>query len=58
MVGVYASERRNVAAARAFFERAIDETTVQPDRVTTDKAGRHPPALRAILPRAEHRAAE
>jgi transposase-like protein len=56
MVGVYVSERRNAAIARAFFERAIDVTTVQPDRVTTDKAGCYPPTLRAVLPRAEHRA--
>ena len=35
---VYLSERRNAAAARAFFERAIAETRVRPERVVTDKA--------------------
>ena len=58
VVDVYVSERRNAAAARAFFERASDETAVRPDRVTTDKAGCYPPALRAVLPGAEHRAAK
>jgi transposase-like protein len=58
VVDVYVSERRNAAAARAFFARAIDETSVQPERVTTDKAGCYPPALRAVLPQVEHRTAK
>jgi transposase-like protein len=58
VVEVYVSERRNAAAARAFFERAIEETTVQPERVTTDKAGCYPPALQAVLPQAVHRTAK
>jgi transposase-like protein len=49
------SERRNGGAARAFFERAMTETAVTPERVTTDKARCYPPALRAVLPHAEHR---
>jgi transposase-like protein len=49
------SERRNAAAARAFFERAIAETEVTPERVTTDKAKCYPPALRTVLPGVEHR---
>ena len=52
---VYVSERRNAAAARAFFARAIAETGVTPERVVTDKALCYPPALRALLPDAEHR---
>ncbi len=55
VVDVYFSERRNAAAAQAFFERAIDETGVTPERVVTDKAACYPPALRALLPTAEHR---
>ena len=47
-----AAQRR---AARAFFERAIAETEVTPERVTTDKAKCYPPALRAVLPGVEHR---
>ena len=52
---MYFSERRNAAAARAFFERAMAETDVTPERVVTDKAGCYPPALRVLLPGAEHR---
>jgi transposase-like protein len=55
IVDVYVSQRRNAAAARVFFERAIAETGVTPERVITDKAGCYPPALRALLPTAEHR---
>jgi transposase-like protein len=40
---------------RGFFERAIAESDVTPERVITDKAGCYPPALRALLPTAEHR---
>jgi transposase, IS6 family len=55
IVDVYCSERRNAAAARAFVERAISETGVTPARVVTDKAACFPPALRVLLPAAEHR---
>ncbi len=47
--------RRNPAAAQAFFEGAIQTSKVAPTRVTTDKAKCYPPALRAVLPNAEHR---
>jgi len=55
VVDVLVSERRNAAAARAFFEHAMHGTGVAPERVTTDKAGCYPPALRAVLPNVEHR---
>jgi IS6 family transposase len=55
VVDVYFSERRNAAAAEAFFARATAETGVTPERVVTDKAACYPPALRAVLPSAEHR---
>jgi transposase, IS6 family len=55
VVDAYFSERRNAAAAQAFFERAILSTEVTPERVTSDKARCYPPALRAVLPGAEHR---
>ncbi len=55
VVDVYFSERRNAQAAHAFFERAIAETGVKPERVTTDKAKCYPPALRRVLPNVEHR---
>ncbi len=54
VVDAYFSQRRNAAAARTFFERAITETGVVPERVITDKAKCYPPALRAILPGVEH----
>ncbi len=55
VVDAYFSERRNAKAAQTFFERAINETGVRPERVTTDKAKCYPPALRAVLPGVEHR---
>jgi transposase, IS6 family len=58
VVDVYFSERRNAAAAQAFFERAMAETGVRPERVVTDKAACYPPALRALLPRTEHRSSK
>jgi len=58
VVDAYFSERRNAKAAQAFFERAIDETGVTPERVTTDKAKCYPPALRIVLPDVEHRRAK
>jgi len=55
VVDVLFSERRNALAARRFFERAIDRSHVTPQRVTTDRAAAFPPALRQLLPGAEHR---
>ncbi len=55
VVDAYFSERRNSKAAQTFFEHAIDETGVRPERVTTDKAKCYPPALRVAVPDAEHR---
>lgn len=54
VVDAYLSERRNAAAAQAFFERAIGQTGVTPERIVTDRARCYPPALRVILPSAEH----
>jgi transposase-like protein len=55
VVDAFFSERRNGAAAQTFFERAMAETEVTPERVTTDKAKCYPPALRVLLPGVEHR---
>jgi IS6 family transposase len=55
IVDVYLSDHRDAAAARAFFDRTIATTAVMPTRVTSDKAKCYPPALRALLPAAEHR---
>jgi transposase-like protein len=55
VVDAYFSIRRNAKAAQTFFERAIEETGVTPEQVTTDKATWYPPALRIVVPDAEHR---
>src|SRR5918997_651535 len=55
IVDVYLSDHRDAASARAFFVRAIAATGVTPSRVTSDKAKCYPPALRALVPAAEHR---
>ncbi len=55
VVDANCAERRNAATAEVFFRRAIDETGQIPTRVTTDKAACYPPALRKVLPKAEHR---
>jgi transposase-like protein len=49
------SQRRNAPAAHTCLQRAITETGVRPQRVTTDHATCYPPALRAVLPNVEHR---
>ncbi len=54
VIDVYLSETRDTAAAMAFFAQAIARTDVRPRRVTTDKAAVYPPALRAVVPEAEH----
>ncbi len=54
VIDVYVSETRDAAAATAFFAQAIARTDVRPHRVTTDKASAYPPALRAVVPEAEH----
>jgi transposase-like protein len=55
VVDAYFLQRRSSRAAQAFFERAIDATGVTPERATTDKAKCYPPALRVVVPNAEHR---
>ena len=55
IVDVYLSDHRDAASARAFFERALASSDVAPTRITSDKAKCYPPALRALLPAAEHR---
>ena len=55
VVDVYLSDRRNAAAAQTFFEAAMDASAVTPTRITTDKAKCYPPALRTVVPQAEHR---
>ncbi len=55
VVDAYVSQRRNAAAAEAFFTRALAETGGTPRCVTTDQAKCYPPALWAWLPGVNHR---
>ncbi len=55
IVDVYLSDRRNSAAAEAFFEAAVETSCMPPTRVTSDKAKCYPSALRTVLPNVEHR---
>jgi len=55
IVDVLLTDHRDSASATAFFEQAMTSTEVTPTRITTDKAKCYPPALRTVLPGAEHR---
>jgi putative transposase len=49
LVDVMLSERRDMAAAKAFFESAKMVTGITPDRVTTDGHDSYPRAIRTVL---------
>ncbi len=51
LVDTMLSERRDMAAARAFFRSAKAATGAAPDRVTTDGHGSYPRAIRTTLGR-------
>jgi len=55
VIDVFISPRRDVAAARRFFERAIGTTKVTPVEVVTDQAATYPAVLDELLPAAWHR---
>jgi transposase-like protein len=55
VIDVFVSPRRNTAAARRFFERAIGTTRVTPIEVTTDLAAAYPAVLDDLLPATWHR---
>jgi transposase-like protein len=52
---VFVSPRRDAAAARRFFERALGATKITPVEVITDHAGTYPIVLEELLPSAWHR---
>ena len=54
VVDVYVSTRRDSAAARCFFTRALATTRVIPVEVTTDKAAVYPHVLDELAPDAWH----
>ena len=55
VIDVFVSPRRDTAAARRFFERAIGTTRVTPIEVTTDRAAAYPAVLDDLLPATWHR---
>ncbi len=55
VIDVFVSPRRDAAAARRFFERAVGTTNVTPVEVVTDQAATYPMVLDELLPAAWHR---
>jgi transposase-like protein len=54
VIDVYVSAKRDTAAARAFFERAIVTTGTAPAEVVTDRAPVYPKLLDELWPKAWH----
>jgi IS6 family transposase len=52
---VFVSPRRDAAAARRCFDRALSATKTTPVEVITDHAGTYPMVLAELLPAAWHR---
>jgi transposase, IS6 family len=55
IIDVFVSPRRDVRAARRFFEQAIGTTKSRPIEVVTDQASTYPIVLNELLPTAWHR---
>ena len=55
VIDVFVSPRRDVKAARRFFERAIGTTRIRPVEVVTDQAPTYPVVVEELLPAAWHR---
>jgi len=55
VVDAYVSERRNAAAARRFFDRALATAVIAPGEVVTDQAAAYLTVLEHRLPDAWHR---
>ena len=55
VIDVFVSPRRDAAAARRFFERALSATKITPVEVITDQAATYPVVLEELLPAAWHR---
>jgi IS6 family transposase len=55
VIDVFVSPRRDAAAARRFFERALGATKITPVEVLTDQAATYPVVLEELLPAAWHR---
>lgn len=55
LVDVYLSDVLNIAAAKKFFNQAIETTGIIPNQITTDKEPAFYSAIKATLPHAKHR---
>jgi hypothetical protein len=55
IIDVLVSERRDAAAARLFFKKAIGSTKATPVEVVTDQAAVYPKVLDELAPTAWHR---
>ena len=55
MLDILVQERRNQEAVEAFLRRVLAGESRAPRVVVTDKLASYPPALKRILPGAEHR---
>jgi transposase-like protein len=55
VIDVFVAGRRDVKAARRFFERAISTTKVTPSEVVTDRAPTYPMVLEELVPAPWHR---
>jgi transposase-like protein len=55
IIDVLVSERRDAAAARRFFKKAIGSTKATPVEVVTDQAAVYPKVLDELAPAAWHR---
>ncbi len=53
-IDVMVSEKRDLAAARRFFTRALNTTTLTPVEVITDKAAVYPSVVEELAPSAWH----
>jgi putative transposase len=55
VLDILVQPRRNQEAAEAFLRRVVGGCGYQPRVVITDTLASYPPAVRRVLPRAEHR---
>ena len=54
VIDVLVSQKRDLAATRRFFTRALNTTTITPVEVITDKAAVYPPVLEELVPGTWH----
>ncbi len=55
VLDILVQERRNRKAAETFLRQVVDGCGARPRVIITDKLASYPPAMRRVLPGAEHR---